>query len=350
MYNIVIVENEPIELESLTRSVSRYVENSMIYEASTGREAIQLIDELSQIDMMFVDINIPLADANQVIKYLKKNNPASRVIVTTANADFDIVHNMLSLKVDDYLLKPVKPSILWESIKKNLLIDEQAATASRVMRQEIADLIDNCDYPRWHDYLLSQINTAYTVRGDDYDNSTSLTDFLDRIQQHLVGLGDKFISSRHMLGDVRHLVNQQGLTENNYWRIMLGLLTLSENVFEQTYKNNSNNMDFIDRSLFHIEKGILKNITLDDISAKAFVSSCYLSRAFKKSLGIGFSSYITNRKIVLAKSMLQFSNMKINTIALELAWLDANYFCRIFKKETHIAPSDYRRIIFPQIS
>lgn len=41
--------------------------------------------------------------------------------------------------------------------------------------------------------------------------------------------------------------------------------------------------------------------------------------------------------------------MKINTIALELAWQDANYFCRIFKKETNISPSDYRRITFPQL-
>ena len=60
MYNIVIVEDEYIESESLKRIVSRCVENSVIHEASTGKKAIQLIDELNQIDMMLVDINIPL--------------------------------------------------------------------------------------------------------------------------------------------------------------------------------------------------------------------------------------------------------------------------------------------------
>jgi YesN/AraC family two-component response regulator len=32
---------------------------------------------------------------------------------------------MLSLKVDDYLLKPVKQSILSDTIRKTLLVDEQ---------------------------------------------------------------------------------------------------------------------------------------------------------------------------------------------------------------------------------
>lgn len=344
MYNIVIVEDEPIELESLTRIISRCVENSVIYEASTGRKAIQLIDELSQIDMMFVDINIPLPNGNQVIEYLKKKNGDTRVIVITANDDFEIVRHMLSLKVDDYLLKPVKQSILCETIQKTLLVDEQVTISTREMRQKVGELINNCDYPRWHDYLFDILDIAYTERQENNGHSTSLTDFLELVQQHLAGSGGKYMSSRNKIPEIIQYIHQQGLTINNYWRVMMSLLTLSEDIFEQTYKNNSNNMDFITRSLFHIEKGLLKNLTLDDIAAKAFVSPCYLSRAFKKSLGIGFSSYITSRKIGLAKSLLQFSDMKVNTIALELAWQDANYFCRIFKKETNIAPSDYRNM------
>ena len=67
MYNIVIVEDEYIESESLKRIVSRCVENSVIHEASTGKKAIQLIDELNQIDMMLVDINIPLLREGELL-------------------------------------------------------------------------------------------------------------------------------------------------------------------------------------------------------------------------------------------------------------------------------------------
>jgi YesN/AraC family two-component response regulator len=130
---------------------------------------------------------------------------------------------------------------------------------------------------------------------------------------------------------------------------MINLMDISEEVFDQALKHFKGNMDFTERAKFHIEKNVLKNLTLDDIATKSFVSTCYLSRAFKKNMGTGFSNYIANRKISIAKSLLQFSNLKVNTIALELSYQDANYFCRIFKKETGMAPSDYRKIVSPDL-
>ncbi|HHG8772958.1 TPA: AraC family transcriptional regulator [Raoultella planticola] len=348
MYNIVIVEDEYIESESLKRIISRCVENSVIHEAATGKKAIQLIDRLSQIDMMFVDINIPLPNGNQVIEYLKQKNTATKVIVTTANDDFEIVRQMLSLKVDDYLLKPVKQSILHDTIRKTLRVDEEGAVATRELRQKIHDLISRCDYPGWHEFLLNLLNTAYAEQTSDSERPKTVTDVLELLQQHLAGLGDKYASGRNKIGGMIHSIHQQGLPASHYWRVMSGLLNISGDIFEQVFKNTCSSMDFVTRACFHIEKNILQNMTLDDIAAESFVSPCYLSRAFKKSMGTGFSSYITSRKIAMAKSLLQFSDLKVNTIALELSWQDANYFCRIFKKETGIAPSDYRRLASSQ--
>lgn len=347
MYNIIIVEDEHIESESLKRIISRCIENSVIHEAATGRKAIQLIDQLSHIDMMFVDINIPLPNGNQVIEYLKQKNTDTKVIVTTANDDFDIVRHMLSLKVDDYLLKPVKQSILSDSIRKTLQIDEKAAAATREMRQNISQLINNCDYPRWHTFLFSILDAACTDQAFGNDHAKTVINMLQLVQQHLAGLGDKYLPCDNKIVDIIQSIRLHGLPVSHYWKVLTSLLSLSENIFDILFKNTCSNMDFVSRAQFHIEKNILKNLTLDGIAAKSFVSPCYLSRAFKKHRGTGFSSYITRRKISIAKSLLQFSDLKVNTIASELSWQDANYFCRIFKKETGIAPSDYRRIVTP---
>lgn len=345
MYNIVIVEDESIELESLKRIVSRCVDNAVIHEASTGNKAIQLIDNMNKIDMMFVDINIPLPNGNQVIEYLKQKNTDTKVIVTTANDDFDIVRHMLSLKVDDYLLKPVKQSTLTETILKTLQIDEAKAAETRVLRQNISDLINHCDYPGWHTFLFSILDAAWSGRSFGDERSKTIINVLELTQQHLASLGEKFVPCRNKITGIAQAIHHQGVTAQNYWQIMNQLLDVSGAIFDLIFKSVNSNMDFVARAQFHIQRGILNNITLDDIAAKAFVSPCYLSRAFKKSTGAGFSNYITMRKIMLAKSLLQFSDLKVNTIALELSWQDANYFCRIFKKETGIAPSDYRRAV-----
>lgn len=349
MYNIVIVEDEQIESESLKRIISRCVENAVIHEAATGNKAIQLIDQLAEIDMMFVDINIPLPNGHQVIEYLKQKNTNTRVIVTTANDDFEIVRHMLSLRVDDYLLKPVKQSVLNAAIRKTLQVDEQDASATRELRQNISEIISRCDYPRWHHFIVSILDAACTGWAFGDDRSKTVTDALALVKQHLAGLSDKYSRCREEISGLILMIRQQGLSSGNYWQTFHRLLKISEQLFEQAFKQAGSSMDFVARAQFYIERGILDNLTLDDIAGKVFVSPCYLSRAFKKSTGTGFSSYITHRKINMAKSLLQFSDLKVNAIALELSWQDANYFCRIFKKETGIAPSDYRRIISPDI-
>ena len=270
------------------------------------------------------------------------------MIVTTANDDFDLVRQMLSLKVDDYLLKPVKQSTLSDTIRKTLPRDDQEAQATREMCDTISTLITRCDYPGWHTFLFSILDAASTGRIFGSDHSGTLTDALTLVARYLASLGDNYAPCQQKIQELTQMLSQQGLTAGQYWRVMNRLLTLSAGIFDLRFRQASGEMDFVARARFHIERNILTNLTLDDIAAKAFVSPCYLSRAFKKACGTGFSSYITGRKIAMAKSLLQFSDLKVNTLALELSWQDANYFCRIFKKETGIAPSDYRNIAAAQ--
>ncbi len=343
MYNIVIVEDEPIELESLQRIISQNVDNAVLYTAETGKKAIQLIDELDKIDMMFVDINIPLPNGQQVIEHLKSKNQETKVVVTTANDDFDIVRSMLNLKVEDYLLKPVKTSMLTDTIKKTLGFDDSDVAASKALKNEMTNMIEHCDYTLWHIFLFQHINAAYTEQKSGNDSRNKVINILYTLSFHLECLNDKLSKCckkiRYFIDEIEHY----GLSESIYSRLIFMLLDISREIFDLSFKNNQSNMNFIERSKFHIERNIMENITLDDISEKSYVSPCYLSRAFKKNTGIGFSNYVTSRKVDIARSFLQFSNLKINTVALELSWQDSNYFCRIFKKETGMAPSDFRR-------
>jgi YesN/AraC family two-component response regulator len=344
----VIVEDELIESESLRRIISGCVDNAVIYEAATGKKAIKLIDTLEQIDMMLVDINIPLPNGNQVIEYLKSKNNDTKVIVTTANDDFDIVRSMLNLKVDDYLLKPVKQSILTDTIKKTLDVNEDDVTELKALKQTMISLIENCDYEGWHSFLFKKLDDACARKTLVVEQRKTMTNILELLNYYISTQGEKMLPCGKKITALIHDITQHGLTATGYYRIMTNLMIISEEVFDQAFKNFNGNMDFTERAKFHIEKNVLKNLTLDDIASRSFVSTCYLSRAFKKNTGTGFSNYITNRKISIAKSLLQFSNLKVNTIALELSYQDANYFCRIFKKETGMAPSDYRKIVSPE--
>ncbi len=342
MYNIVIVEDELIEMESIERIVSQCIDNAIIHKATTGKKAIKLIDDVKNIDMLLVDINIPLPNGKEVIKYLRAKNRDAKVIVTTANDDFDMLRDMYHLQIQDYLLKPVKQRILSETIKNALEFDEEISKASKEKKQELIKFVENHDYALWNDFVLEKVNESYLMSQQGNDARDSVKSLLDTLCLYLDSLDESYSQYCSKLYSLSEEIDRLGLKPELYPQLVFSLLDISSALFSNSFRKQLSNIGFIARSKFYIEKNLLKNVTLDEVAEKTFVSSCYLSRAFKKSESVGFSNYLTKRKVILACGLLKFSHLKINTIALELAWKDSNYFCRIFKKEVGISPSDYR--------
>ncbi|GGD52238.1 helix-turn-helix domain-containing protein [Paenibacillus nasutitermitis] len=84
-----------------------------------------------------------------------------------------------------------------------------------------------------------------------------------------------------------------------------------------------------------------------DLSIEYFASQLnyhpsYISRVFKKDVGVSFSDYLSNYRIEKAKYMLRHTNMKIADIAEKLRYSTASNFNRQFKKVVQLTPSRYR--------
>lgn len=337
MYKILLVEDELIELEALKKIINKGFDDVNVVEASKGSEAIQLIDKLNHIDLMLVDINIPLPNGLEVIRYLRGKSNETKVIVTTANDDIDLARHMFGLKVDDYLLKPIKPQILINTIKNSLEFNEQKSHEIKQKKIQMGQFLDNCQYIEWNNLILESLTKQYEYAADE-DNQEifNLMDLLHQITQSRGWVIEQLHKNDAFLSNLKP-------NKGNYYKVLTDLLELSNRIFDIACKASGKKLSAVQRAQYYIEQNILKDISLDNVAENAYISSCYLSRLFKKELGLGFSEYIAKRKIVLAQLLLRFSDLQINTIALELAYNDANYFCRLFKKETGTSPSEYRR-------
>jgi two-component system, response regulator YesN len=98
-------------------------------------------------------------------------------------------------------------------------------------------------------------------------------------------------------------------------------------------------------ALNYIEKNYQRGVTLEEVAEHVHLSPHYLSRLFKKELNINFVNYVLERRINLAKEMLEKTDMPVINIALELSYQEPNYFSKVFKKSTGMTPSEYRRQI-----
>ena len=73
-------------------------------------------------------------------------------------------------------------------------------------------------------------------------------------------------------------INQYGMMESRYFRIMISLLTISEELFDYALKAIQAISILSNERNSILRKNILRNLTLDDVAAKSFVSACYLSQ------------------------------------------------------------------------
>lgn len=87
---------------------------------------------------------------------------------------------------------------------------------------------------------------------------------------------------------------------------------------------------------------IKERITVDQLAAEYGVSSSYLSRLFKKEVGISVSAYVRNKKIEVAKDLLKFSNFSMIEIANHLSFSSQSHFIQQFKDTVGMTPKKYR--------
>ena len=72
------------------------------------------------------------------------------------------------------------------------------------------------------------------------------------------------------------------------------------------------------------------------------VSAGYLSAVFHKEVGKTLSAYIREKRMKNAAHLLKTTHLQIQTVALHSGFLDVQYFSKLFKKETGLAPKEYR--------
>ena len=88
-----------------------------VIEASNGEEAIEKFDKFyNQIDVVILDIMMPVIDGLEVCKYIREKSKRTGIIMLTARTqEMDKVTGLM-VGADDYVTKPFSPSELMARI------------------------------------------------------------------------------------------------------------------------------------------------------------------------------------------------------------------------------------------
>jgi CheY-like chemotaxis protein len=116
----------------------------------SGQDAIDCCREQT-FDLIFLDENMPGLSGLETLAVIKETNPDVPVVMITKSEDEGIMNQAIGSKIADYLIKPVNPSQILLSIKKNL------------HKNEIITQTTTSGYQQDFSKIGMQINDSYTT-------------------------------------------------------------------------------------------------------------------------------------------------------------------------------------------
>jgi PAS domain S-box-containing protein len=113
---ILVAEDEEYNMMYITELFSPT--NFKIIEANNGKKAVESVQSNPEIQLVLMDIKMPVMDGNEAMREIKKLRPSLSVIALSAFAMESDKERALALGFDAYLTKPLDRKLLFRLIEK----------------------------------------------------------------------------------------------------------------------------------------------------------------------------------------------------------------------------------------
>jgi len=97
-------------------------------------------------------------------------------------------------------------------------------------------------------------------------------------------------------------------------------------------------------TLHYIKENIAEKISVDELSAQAYMSKPNFFRAFKQEFGLSPIDYIIKERMRLAKRCLRNPALSITEICFKAGFSNLAYFTRMFRQFEGMTPTEYRAL------
>lgn len=396
MIKVLIADDEP----RIRRGIKSIIEleNSefeFVGEAEDGEIALEIAKE-KKPDLLLLDICMPFLNGLDLIEEVKKVLDDPIIIIISGHDEFNYVQTALRLNVFDYVLKPIDR----ESFKM-IIENAKDEIIERRGQKEISEFVinkleKNSEYLKekfLKDWIRGKIKSSELQKDMKYFNviytnsmglivvkpvlkSSAVNEKewqLDLLSYAILNIAHEgmskfeylniFIDSKKqvvILCDINPIkcwhgaVNELENIINEYLKINVvicaSFLRNDPVQVNIVYKSICNRL--IDKSkktpvVIEVQKYINRNyhnedLSISEIANKLSISQTYLTRLFKRELGMTFIDYLTNVRIKNAIILMRDPSLKLYEIAELIGYSTQHYFSNVFKKHVGISPQDYK--------
>lgn len=98
----------------------------------------------------------------------------------------------------------------------------------------------------------------------------------------------------------------------------------------------------IQKILEYLDLNYSQKISFPHLAEMVHFSEAYLSKIFKKEVGVTITQYIMHIRCKKAAQLLKDTNLSVQEISSYGGYPDNNYFVKVFKNQYGVTPTDFR--------
>lgn len=207
-----------------------------VVTVSNGPDAIDLCKQQT-FDLILLDEMMPGLSGLETLQQIKEIQPATPIVMCTKSEEENIMEQAIGSKIADYLIKPVNPSQILLSLKKNIhqkeIVTEVTQSGYQQDYQQIAMQMMNCrTYEDWIDIYKRLVRWELDLSSTD----SSMTEML-KMQKEEANIGfAKYVSKNYLdwVAPQNHTKPMEGrpmMSPDLFKRKIFPLLDQGEKVF-----------------------------------------------------------------------------------------------------------------------
>lgn len=114
--NVLLVDDEIPFVETMTKRLSK--RDLHIISAFSGQEALDTLEKDGSIEVVILDVKMPVMDGIEAVEKIKMRYPLVEVIMLTAHATVETGIEGMKLGAFDYLTKPCDMGLLVSKVRE----------------------------------------------------------------------------------------------------------------------------------------------------------------------------------------------------------------------------------------
>lgn len=396
MTRFLIADDEPQIRRGLRGLVTEIMAEDPVefFEAEDGIDAFEKAETFSP-DILLLDIHMPRLKGLDLVERLNALGRDWIVIIITGHDEFEYARTALSLRVFDFLLKPV-PDAQFRSVvararselekrreerrfvdwSKDRMVQQRGVFRETILRDWIEGHQSWPEFQRSAAYLdlklpplPSILVVAYAERsagGSGPWLSTDRNSFFAPVRQVALAFSGSltFEDSRHNVvlvvdretsGGWQSVANllAETLGPRGVSLAVEGLdrsdpteLPAAWGMLTELLAGNRADGGLVQAARAYLETHYRNpDLSLEEVADHIRITPNYLSRLLKGATGRSFVNFLCHLRVEKAKTLLEDPRLRIAEVADRVGYRDQNYFCRHFKTVAGTTPKAWRQAL-----